>query len=214
MGAPGSGGLPALAKLNVRAEACWGAVKEVRTRVAPAFEAVAGTLMHLNIGKYIYGIWLDDEEDVGYELGVAVGKLRRLKDLALGLFRDGRGYHAFAQGLAASGGERPLPLLWRVMLPQGVHSNADQVASLLLPSVRVFGSCYRDNEQTLLTACALRRAGYKHTWFLRLPDRLDYIEEVPAALGLCSIVHELDQSQHPPWTGMTVDRFFGHVMSE
>jgi hypothetical protein len=51
---------------------------------------------------------------VGYELGVAVGKLRRLKDLALDLSEDGRAYHAVAQGLAASGGDRPLPLLWRV----------------------------------------------------------------------------------------------------
>jgi hypothetical protein len=82
-----SGGLPALAKLNVRSERCWGAMNEVRTRVAPAFE------------------------DVGYELGVAVGKLRRLKDLATGLFKTAGPNHALVQGLAASAGERPLPLL-------------------------------------------------------------------------------------------------------
>jgi hypothetical protein len=76
--------------------------------------------------------------DVGYELGVAVGKLRRLKDLALGLSEDGHFYHAFAQGLAASGGDRPLPLLWRVWVSSEVKTNADLLASLLLPSVRVF----------------------------------------------------------------------------
>jgi hypothetical protein len=46
-----SGGLPALAKLSVRLEGRWGGVEEVRTRVAPALEAVAGTLTHLHLEK-------------------------------------------------------------------------------------------------------------------------------------------------------------------
>jgi hypothetical protein len=102
--------------------------------VAPALEAVAGTLTYLHIFKPPdYGLKSDDA-GVGYELGLTVGKLRRLKDLALDLFHDGRAYHAFAQGLAASGGDRPLPLLWRLTLPLGVKTNSDLVASLLLPT--------------------------------------------------------------------------------
>jgi hypothetical protein len=107
-----SGGLPALAKLNVRLEGRWGLV-EVRFRMAPAFEAVAGTLTHLWIVKLYDGGWSRDE--VGYELGVAVGKLRRLKELALNISEDGRVYPALAQGLTASVGGVPLPLLWRIL---------------------------------------------------------------------------------------------------
>jgi hypothetical protein len=81
-----SGGLPALAKLSVRFRAEWGGAEEVRTRVAPAFEAVAGTLTHLHLEMHKCDTrGRSDEVDVGYELGVAIGKLRRLKDLALDL---------------------------------------------------------------------------------------------------------------------------------
>jgi hypothetical protein len=72
-----SGGLPALAKLKVWLEGLGGGVNEVRSRVAPGLEAVAGSLTHLHLGG-----WGLDEVEMGYELGVAVGKLRRLKDLA------------------------------------------------------------------------------------------------------------------------------------
>jgi hypothetical protein len=159
-----SGGLPALAKLRVSLAGRWGGLEEVRTRVAPALEAVSGTLTHLTLKKYGYGEWLSDEVEMAYELGVAVGKLRRLKDLHLDLFEDGRAHRAFAQGLAASGGDRPLPLLWRVTVSSGVKENPDQVASLLLPSVRVFGSAKSDHRAFLLMACGLRQVGYKHTW--------------------------------------------------
>jgi hypothetical protein len=100
----------------------------------------------------------------GYELGVAVGRLRRLKDLALDMFEDGRIYHAMAQGLAASGGDCPLPLLWRVQVLSEVCGNADLLASLLLPSVRVFCSFHDDFRAALVMACALRQAGYKYAW--------------------------------------------------
>jgi hypothetical protein len=46
-----SGGLPALTKLGVRLEGRWGGVEEIKTLVAPAFEAVAGTLTHLSLVK-------------------------------------------------------------------------------------------------------------------------------------------------------------------
>jgi hypothetical protein len=159
-----SGGLPALAKLKVRFEGQWGGAEEMRRRVAPALEAVAGTLTHLCLDNFDFEIeWSGDEVEVGYELGVAVGKLRRLKDLTLGLSQDGRFYHAFAQGVAASGGNHPLPLLWRVGLFVIVLVNADLLASLLFPSVRVFASSHCSSRTAVLTACALRQAGYKHT---------------------------------------------------
>jgi hypothetical protein len=158
-----SGGLPALTKLSVRLEGRWGGAEEVRTWVAPAFEAVAGTLTHLYINKVDHdGEWLSDEVEVGYELGIAVGKLRRLKDLVLRLSGDGRVYQAMAQGLAASGGDRPLPLLWRLGF-FALQVNAHLVvASLQLPSVRVLLSSQDTRRESLVMACALRQVGYKH----------------------------------------------------
>jgi hypothetical protein len=151
-----SGGLPTLAKLSVWLKGRWLGVEEVRSRVAPALEAVAGTLTHIGLGK---GYHLPRHEDfeMVYELGVAVGELRLLEDLVLELIRDGRIYHAFAEGLAASGGERVLPLLYRVKLATRIKASHDKVVSLLLPSVRVFELCY----PVTLTACTLRQAGYK-----------------------------------------------------
>jgi hypothetical protein len=195
-----SGGLPALAKLRVTLEDRWGDVEDVRTRLAPAFEAVAGTLTHFSLVHE----WLSDDVKLGYEFGVAMGKLRRLKDLALNLSMDGRFYHALAQGLAASGGERPLPLLWclRVGMNQHVDENVDRLASLLLPSVRVFASTPDDCQQTsaILTACALRQAGYKHNWALQ-SFRDGYVP--PAGLGSFRIVHvkfKCSADVRPSWT--------------
>jgi hypothetical protein len=164
-----SGGLPALAELSVRLEGRWGEVEEVMTRVVPAFEAVAGTLTHLCLEKSDIEEWLDAGVDVGYELGVAVGKLRRLKDLALDLSQDGRVYRAVAQGLATGEGGLPLPLLWRVWLPRGAIFNVDLLASRVLPSVRVFITCLQDDRAPLMVACALRQAGYRHTWEAQSP---------------------------------------------
>jgi hypothetical protein len=165
-----SGGLPALAKLRVSPEGALGRRGEVRGRVAPAFEAVAGTLTHLSIEIEVGAVGWGDEGEAGYEWGLAVGKLRRLKELALGLSTDGRAYYAFARGLAASGGDRPPPLLRRIKVAYLMRTNADLLASLLLPSVRVFDSCYSGHRPALLTACALRQAGYKHTWALDCKD--------------------------------------------
>jgi hypothetical protein len=160
-----SGGLRALAQLNLNLDGQWGG-DEVRTGVAPAFEAVAGTLTHLKLSKHHGVRWLRDERDVLYELGVAVGKLRRLTDLALVLSHDGRAYHAFGRGLTASGGNL-LPLLWRVHVMEDFQSNADLLASLLLPSVRVYRSHHWGGDSAaLLMACALQQAGYKHAWMM------------------------------------------------
>jgi hypothetical protein len=203
-----SGGLPALAKLSVRLEGRWVGLEEVRSRVVPAFEAVAGTLTHLHLSCELLCGSRSDEVEVGYEVGVAVGKLRRLKDLALDLSRDGRDYHAFGQGLAASGGDRPLPLLWRVMLPLEVKTYADQVGSLLLPSVRVFYSDHHGSVYgALVTACALRQAGYKHTWTLRCSppseteERMRDLRRVLPwiALGCCRWLASRVETMPPPW---------------
>jgi hypothetical protein len=157
-----SGGMPALAKLTVRLQGRWGA-EEVKTRVVPAFEALAGTFKRLCLDIYPLGEW-PGNEGVAYQLGVAVGQLRRLNDLALNMSDNGRTYHALAHGLAASGGDRPLPLLWRVKVFTHVEDNADLLTSLLLPSVRVFISDQMEPSAALVTACAVRQIGYKHSW--------------------------------------------------
>jgi hypothetical protein len=187
-----SGGMPGLAKLSVCLEGKWGGVEEVRSRAVPALEVVAGTLIQLCLEKDDFDIkWSSDEVDVGYELGVAVGKLRRLKHLELQLSKDGQVYHAFAQGLAASGGDRPLPVLWCVELPSEVEANADQVASLLLPSVRVFDSSCCDLSPALLMACALRQAGYLGVVYL---DKLNIesvrvLQEVASCTRIVDVKH-------------------------
>jgi hypothetical protein len=46
----------------------------------------------------------------------------------------------------------------------GLRRNVDQLATLLLPGVRIFGSVHNSDDTYLLMACALRRMGYKYTW--------------------------------------------------
>jgi hypothetical protein len=174
-----SGGLPALAKLGVSFDTEW-REEEVRSRVAPALEAVAGTLTHLEIHNWIDG----EERRLGYELGAAMVKLRRLKDLALSLSEDGVTYQAFAQGLASSGGDRPLPLLWRIRVSREVKTNAHLLTSLLLPSVRVFGSSHHCSRVARLKGCALRQAGYKHTWGVECPQK---VKDAARAIVQCRV---------------------------
>jgi hypothetical protein len=196
-----SGGLPALTKLSVTLNGRWGGVEEVRTRVAPALEAAAGTLTHLHLAKVWFrpSKWLSDEVDMGYEWGVAVGKLRRLKELALCLSLDGLFYQAMAQGLAAaSEWERPLPMLWRV-ITRWLTANADLVASLLLPSVRVFISCPSD-DQVNATAFGLRQAGYKHTWCVQRYSQRLIDPRALQSIALCRFVVGLPDSYRSPWT--------------
>jgi hypothetical protein len=81
---------------------------------------------------------------------------------------------------------------------QPVFENADLLASLLLPSVRVFSSCHTDREHTIVTACALRGAGYKHTWRVR-----DDVKGVPpAGVGDFKIIHAdaWHTDDMPAWT--------------
>jgi hypothetical protein len=193
-----SGGLPVLAKLRVGLMVGGhGAAARVKTLVAPAFEAVAGTLTHLHLAKSPR-CWSAGDGEVGYELGVAVGKLRRLKDLALNLSQDGRFHDAFARGLAVCGGSTPLPLLWRVQVLFQVSDNVDQLASLLLPSVRVFTSDPgKTSRDVLLLSCALRQVGYKHTWgvYPRSPEELAAAREVAS----CRVVKYLEEGACRSW---------------
>jgi hypothetical protein len=211
-----SGGLPALAKLKVTLQGRWTGAEEVESQVAPALEAVAGTVTRLSLAKgecpKAYGstcVYSDKGDEArDYELGVAVGKLRRLKDLALDLSHNGWAYHALARGLAASGGGRPPPLLWRVRVadvgreqcanpvprrpwqPRGakvdsdVCSSADLLAGLLLPSVRVFVSSHKTPREALLTACALRQMGYEHTWAVDCPREVQHAVQ---AIAQCKL---------------------------
>jgi hypothetical protein len=149
--------------------------------------------------------WLSDGAEMGFEFGVAVGKLRRVEDLGLSVFgHDGRVYHAFAQGLTASGGGDPLPHLWRVMLPYTSDSNVHHVTSLLLPSVRViFTSHCCDHRRGLLSiACALRQFGYKHTWAARWcngDEMEDILRHLVAPCRLRRVeVNDYDYFR-PPW---------------
>jgi hypothetical protein len=124
----------------------------VKTRVAPALKAVAGALTHLNLETPSLFVFRSEGVDAAYELGVAVGELRRLRDLTLGLSENCRVYHAFAQGFTVCGGARPLPLLWRVKMPH-------VLASLLLPNVRVIVSRPHSIGAALVTACVTRLVG-------------------------------------------------------
>jgi hypothetical protein len=202
-----SGKLPALTKLSVRFEGRWGGTEKVGSRVAPAFEAVAGTLTHLHLKRLGNDTqWLSDEKDVWYQMGMAVGKLRRLTDLTLSLSHDGRVYDAFAQGLIVGGGGPPLPLLSRVMV-QGETANADRVTSLLLPSVRVFSSYYFDARSAVLAACAVRDAGYENSWNMWCslrgePGDRSEIREFLRSLapGNCRAVDPVVGTMSPSWT--------------
>jgi hypothetical protein len=180
-----SGGLPALADLCVALNGRWGGAEEVRARVAPALEAVADTLRHLRLSWWEGGKGLQsDDVDMGYGLGAAMGKLRRLKALTLQLSQDGRFYHAVAQGLATSGRDRPLPRLWRLVIHSTVGPNADLLASLVLPSVEVFVTSHEKTRPALLTATALRQAGYKHVWAVQC--RGEY-EDVVRTMAECRL---------------------------
>jgi hypothetical protein len=93
------------------------------------------------------------------------------------------------QGLAASGGDYPLPRLRRLALPSGVKTNADRLATLLLPSVRAFISDCPNSQVALLTANALRGVGYKHTWELRGADsdKRDELYTIIRAIAPCTV---------------------------
>jgi hypothetical protein len=126
--------LPALGEVTIEGleGLSWGA--EGKRRLIRALEAVAGTLRRLSLHDFKPGRPFDA---VCYELGVAIGKMRRLSYLSLDVSEDGRSYQVIARGLAASGG---CPLLFELHLG-GFRRNMDFIAyepSLIVPSVRNF----------------------------------------------------------------------------
>jgi hypothetical protein len=167
------GRLPALATLYLRhfQELSCGDGEE-GGRVARAFEAVAGTLRRLTLLGCVYSL----QDGAPYKLGTAIGKLRRLRYLYLGLFENAWDYTDVARGLAASGG---CPELFQLRL-MAIKSNFDLLPhepSLILPSVRdlwLGGDC--TNDDACLMWCALVQADYRYrlsTWLLKSRRPMD-----------------------------------------
>jgi hypothetical protein len=171
-----TGRLPALADLSISSDSdslmislldVW--AEGGGCRLGRALEAVAGTLLRLTL-SCSRG---DDLPDAAcYELGAAIGKLRRLRFLSLYLFSDGWGYAAVGWGLAVSGG---CPGLFELRL-SGLKKNLEWLTrepSLILRSVRnlqISTTCSEDGaeEEPLLLFCALVEAGYKYLLEIRV----------------------------------------------
>jgi hypothetical protein len=168
-----NGHLPALTTLNVKTARGFsvggpgegGGASAESGRLARAFEAVGSTIMSLRL----YDMGVNGLPLVArYELGAAIGKLRRLRHLELELFTYGWDYMAVGQGMAASGG---CPELFKVEI-HGVQQTVDWLThapSLIVPSVRdlhISGTSTED--EALLLCCGLVQMGYKY----RLSDCL------------------------------------------
>jgi hypothetical protein len=166
-----NGRLPALAALHIRLDceflACSllqeGGARGGGGRLGRAFEAVAGTLTRLSITRSFFHVL---PEAASYELGAAIGKLRRLRYLELDMFQDARGYMAVGGALVASWS---CPELFELHLT-GVKENLLSLAcepSLILPSVRnvritAWCSVEEADEEALLLCCGLAQAGYEY----------------------------------------------------
>jgi hypothetical protein len=162
----GSGLLPALADLSICCKRLWWVRDEEgdggECLLMGALEAVAGTLRRLALRS----IRKPEPPPVVacHELGVAIGKLRRLRYLSLCLSGDGRSYQAAGRGLAASGG---CPPLFELHL-DGAGRDIDRIVyepSLIVPTVRhlhVWGGGTEVGEEALVVCCGLVQMGYKH----------------------------------------------------
>jgi hypothetical protein len=176
-----NGRLPALVKLalHTRCDFTRGghlegaeAIEGVR-RLSRAFEAVAGTLKLLFLTGTLPEVL---PARVAYEIGAAIGKLRRLRFLHLDLLSDGEDCSAVGRGMAASGG---CPELFRVWVRR-VDGNLDYLTyepSLIGPSVRSLGfaDCFGTEDEALLLCCGLVQMGYKH--HLRMLELMATAEE-------------------------------------
>jgi hypothetical protein len=164
-----NGRMPVLAALIIDSEdkPSWG--REEREKInswdsplVRALEAVAGTLKRFKLESR-KGADLTDQ-GACYELGWAIGKLRRLRYLHLSVFNDGRSYHAVARGLAAS---RGCPELFELCVG-GIERNADWLTregSLIVPSVRrlrIEARFQSAQEESLLLCCGLAQMGYRY----------------------------------------------------
>jgi hypothetical protein len=176
-----NGRLPALKTLDIRKiQLTRWEEGQGGSRMARAFEAVTGTLRKLDLVAISW-----DALPVGasYEVGAAIGKLRRLRYLFPDLFVDGRDYHAMGRGMAASGG---CPDLFELIV-QWTTKNVDWLThepGLVVPSVRnlsIAGRC--TEEEALLFCCGLAQAGYQHQVTVALCDHDD--QELPDAMVAC-----------------------------
>jgi hypothetical protein len=178
------GRLPALASLDITA--AWelfvegGGPTERGGPLARALEGVAGTLRRLTLLGV--GRW----HAPGFEVGAAIGKLRRLGYLQLNICKDGRDYHGVGRRMAASGGCRQLREVY--LGKGGVKKNIDWLIyepSLIMPSVchlSIEGQ-YTD-EEALLLCCGLVQMGYKHR--LKIDLRwLNREKSLPGSLIAC-----------------------------
>jgi hypothetical protein len=189
-----SGRLPALATLefNQAREVLWGGhdaegAIEVLRLVVRAFEAVGGTLRRLDLSGFElfeYGTE-DTTAAAGYELGTAIGKLRRLRYLEIEFLRSGREYHALGRGMAVSGG---CPELFELCM-ESVERNLDMLTyepSLIVPSVRdltITSISHEEEEEGLLLCCGLVQLGYKHR--VDMHNVLDYHRARPCPVEEC-----------------------------
>jgi hypothetical protein len=170
-----NGRLPALASLTIETLRAFSLGERVEGegggRLARAFEAVAGTLRRLTLLRDFGVLKARLPAGTSYELGAAIGKLRRLSFLHL-QFKHGRDYHAVGRGMAASGG---CPELFEVKL-SGLQRTLHWLTfepSLIVPSVRslhLFCRCGTE-EEALLLCCGLVQVGYKHRLTVDLYDR-------------------------------------------
>jgi hypothetical protein len=161
-----SGRMPDLAELCLHCkQLSWGHCGKGAQggyRLARALEGVAGTLKRLTLESDI----LHEDVPVAarHDLGVAIGKMRRLTYLSLCLFADGRAYQAVGRGLAASGGCPPLSELHL----DRVQRNIDGIVyetNLIVPSVRrlhIQAFVSASEEDALLLCCGLVQVGYRH----------------------------------------------------
>jgi hypothetical protein len=113
-----------------------------------------------------------------YELGAAIGKLRRLRYLELHRVLDCRAHHAVGRGVAASGG---CPELVEVCLATDIATNIGWLThqpSLIVPSVRdLHIGAYCTMDEALLLCCGLVQAGYRYlfefSWHCRPPPNMN-----------------------------------------
>jgi hypothetical protein len=152
-------------------------------RMARAFEAVGGTLRRLTLRRY--GKDTLQSYQRSYEVGVAVGKLRRLRHLEVDGFHDERHYHAVGRGVAVSGG---CPELYKVTVDR-IESNGVLLTcepSLIVPSVRditISSYNFEEEEALLLLCCGLVQIGYKHVLRVRLRGAKP--QALPSSVSAC-----------------------------
>jgi hypothetical protein len=174
-----AGGLcPALTSLSLVCDLDFGFVwahhasgggEEGACRLLRALDGLGGTLTRFEMtdrSSEAPNPSPDPPYAVCYDLGVAIGKLRRLKDLSLSIAQNGRAYHAVARGLVAWDG---CPELLRVSLGEsgGVRRSLAWLTyepSLILPSVRRLNFKFEGltDEEELLLWCGLVRMPRKH----------------------------------------------------